>query len=1258
MNTPDFDCGTGQRLCEIIGFNGASRQIQGIVYDTSGANTRITIDGPETPIGRPVTAVLSFQIVRSDNGQTDYDTFASLFVNGKLVGSNTDNWLDAGDQYWGPIAEILSGRFHGEVHDIRLGTHDYPGDDETCTTVAMPDLPITVAELNPDFTGMANDSLVPVEANINHDGFRPAFSPVGAGSRQGLGVRVLGWQSETARDGKNWVTGFKNEDYSGTFNWTFDVQAPYHRDGRTNTIYQHGYQEIHFSWIYGWWRAWSHRAGDIRTRKPRTPGRCWQHDFHSGAAGYDSWFACKSDVGLVDMLDTFGDALWVGVFSPYERYSALAPPPMSPVFSSPYDEYHGAPSRKVSAADLGLDWGEGSRYPRDEDGAVGFIHQWKDGEGSELFFGSGRNLYLYAPPWKQGGGSRLRVNGLSYWEALDPRPGLALQPSEGTFQGVTVAFWYTRKSTRAAGRVIATAHGDDGREAWSIYDHNGILCITIGDATYSTYPSGLVGGMAPNENIVPDDLFSDRRPHWIVVLLHGDGEEPLVKLWWDGKPVELYKNGVITVPIQAANYYLRVGGGAPDLRTVTTPTGDVRDLEMAKADVDCVIGSIVVGSIEGQSAEPLVQVIPPKDVSELPTANLFFMVLFTEGEGQRAENLLSGDNDLFWRGRDIRLLHENLPFLGLEAEVPETIQVEQDAALVVGTGRPHRWRRNLASQSTEQWIVDYLGLPDPWEAPTMEQVTGTPGTDCYDLSGDSGCLDNETEYAAAISFYDEERDIRTRLVYATNSVVAINGAIRLVNCPGLPWGMATHLEVWLSAGGPYMLARRLRGTDHEIVEVANIRYPDVVYTGEAGEPPIARHVGLLNERFYLGNLPFVSEQGVMISSAGLPWCFPPANVFQFGDSQDGVITALHVNMGRVMVAQESLVTWFRPGVLIQNSSAEAIARSIGFRTRWGPVTWTGPLFGMTSRGPAMMDGVQFRFLAGQQQDQFQGSDMWWVAYDGEARVWWFIQERNGEWSDALMFTEGAEKETWSRCRFPAISCVGEIEVVGNRKLILGTRLGRIITLDGAADGVHRSWEGTFTAQQFTAFGVGRATLQSVWNGQFNLMRGQPVLTDDGEAMIYGPYIDLHNDSLDITAIETSADTDIFTGAGVQGDFGALIAYWTTPWLHFGLVSRKKKVGQLWFAFGALLETLTVYFDSALDSNVTRALERAFPVAPVSSRTISMANGFMKNPLQIGQLAGSSGIYFRFKVETRSFNDPWELWEYSIEGDYTGVRAEV
>jgi len=110
-------------------------------------------------------------------------------------------------------------------------------------------------------------------------------------------------------------------------------------------------------------------------------------------------------------------------------------------------------------------------------------------------------------------------------------------------------------------------------------------------------------------------------------------------------------------------------------------------------------------------------------------------------------------------------------------------------------------------------------------------------------------------------------------------------------------------------------------------------------------------------------------------------------------------------------------------------------------------------------------------------------------------------------------------------------------------------------------------------------------------------------------------------------------------------------------LHFGMTSRKKKPGQLWFAFGALTETMTVYFDSAMAAAVTRALERAFPAAPASSLTFSMANGFLKSPLQIGNLAGVKGIYFRFKIETRSNREPWETWLYTIEGELSGGRAE-
>ena len=1234
-----------ERICEIEAWYGANNQFRARVFNTGGPGVHLELQGPTPPLNRPVTVMLSFHIVKT---ATHYNTDAYLYVNGVLVDHDTDSWANAEVVFWGPIAEVLAGRFHGEVHDIRMGIHTddmsggIPG---TVTQVPVPDVPLSLMRHTVQATGggwtPAADDLVDLKSDFLHDGRRPGLVPT-AGNVKGLAIKLLGLTTETEDNGRDWVTGWRNRAQVGVWDWTVDTYAPMDRVNRTNTVYDRARMEVSFHFIYAWWRAWPNRMGDIRARRPRTPGRCWQHDFHVSVANQDSFFGSKANTGLTDTMNTFGDMHWVGTWSPYARYSNLAPAPCSPVFACPYSQYLGPQNRKTSPMDLGLKWGEGCRYPTDEDGAVGFVHQWQDDVGREIFLGGGRNLYLYSPPLGEDV-TRLRVDGRSYWEAQTVTNGLSLQPSEGVHNVVTIAFYYRRKSTRIVSRCIAAAHGDDGTDAWVIYEENGVLVISEGAPLYTTHTCHLVN--LPN---IVDDLFSDRRMHWVVIELVGGSQATECSVWWDGIPLTV-SGPLGATPVQNADYKLRVGGGAPRCREAAHHA-----MVDSAADADCEIKDVMITSRLVNGSGPDISILPPKSIEDLDDTNALFKVPFDDGHGMTAINLLASDNPMIWFGRDLKLLHENLPFLGLVDKVPETIQVEQDAALVVGTGLPRRWRRILADQTEEAWKVDYLGLPDPWEQPLLEDPAAAG--DYYD----AGHLENELTYSAGITFYDEERDIRTAMVVSSNTVSPTDGLLRLRDLPGLPYGDATHLEVWLGSGtsGVYRLAKRARGVDHDEIEVADIRYDEIVYNGDlVGEPPISEHVAILQERLYLGNLPYISSQAVMASAPGLPWSFPAANVIQFGDSQDGEVTALQTGMGRILVAQEGLCSWFTPGANLAYSELREIVRSIGFNSRWGPVTWSGPLFGMTNRGPAILDGVKFQFIGQDVRQEFVDSDRWWTVYDGDLRAWWFISEPDGPWCQSMMLTVGAEKETWSKCKFPAISCVSEIIQNQRRSLVVGTRLGRMATLDGSADLFHADWLGQTDDLEFAAFSaIGRAELDTEWDSQPQFLRGQPLCGPDGEALIYGPYLNLWAGTTDITELVVSTTTDYLTTEGA--DIGALSAWWTCPWLHFGFPSERKEVAQMWFCFAALGETLNVYFDSAIQAAVTRYLEAAFPDAPVGSATVDLTRGFMANPIQLHKIKGANGVYFRFKIATRSNRAPWQTFYYIIEGERAGARASI
>lgn len=1208
------------------------------MYGMGPGGADITIDGPELPYGVPVTVTLVFTTVE-DQATWDYTTTGHLFVNGRLVNSSVGNVYEGQEEtHWGPIREILAGPFHGLLHDVRLGCYDYNAYEEHVGAIAVPDIPVSAMNLY--YTGGGPPPGVFLCDLLTYgDNFPPSFYDAGGNPRQ-IGMFLPQCRTARADNLRHWWSGWRDFAQAGARPWqrTVETQAPDNTVNQHNTIipevtvgpplvYESELEgDCIFSWILGWWRAWPTRAGDPNTNTPVQPSRLqrtWWHRTNANSHEGDHCAAWSSWV-MADVMDTFPPLVWAGSFKEMDQIGVLqdASGWTNPVVNE------SLPPRSIAPSDLGLKWEESSLLPVDEDGEIAFIHNWHDDEGDEIFIGSGRNLYLLDSPWGDHG-ARFRNDGYNYWESDTTQQAYFRPVNDGT-TNIWIGFWYRRDESAGTARMIVGTVADDDNHPWTIWEHRGVLNIgmRIGGAPISIftilpYPPGTDGY---------HELFHDRRPHWVVVKIEGQVGGYAIEVYYDGYLINVLGAAPqFAAQAYAGNLRLRVGGGL-----------DRDHVDWAAALCRAEIWEVAVGV---GAACPF-PINPPIQEFTI-TGDIGIYCRFDEMEGYQATWEGNGATGIFdYYGKDLRVISHNLPFLG--GNQPEVLQTNLDAAMICKSGLPRRWRRDRDYYGSDSILFDYLGLPDPWEAP----IAHVPATWSEGLGEMEGAI-----YTIGVRFYDEVRDIYTRMRAgnALDMQQSVVGAFEVYNIPRLPYGLATHTEILVSTGNDvWQVARKLEGTNHYKTQITHIDFPEAVEVNDWGEPPIAAHGAIVNERLHLGNLPRVSTRAIQASRAGQPWSYPPINIFAVGDSQDGIIKALHAGMGRLMAVQEGLISWVTPAPYIANYSQDPVARSIGFICRWGPVTWSGPLIGMTTRGPATTDGLQFQFLGANQQSLFTSNKQWTVAYDSEHEAWWFILDSEEDFCIAIVLSRGASEETWSPLTLPTITAVTDVVKDNKLRFCVGTRHGKVCLVDGTygdcirehyTDGV-----GSYTlAAKPATSGSLHPLTAGVGKEHPEEFRGQPFYYGVNAHIVLGPDMDGTLTGLRVREVLAASSSGEIT-------VGQVKSHWTSPWLDFGMPTRSKKVEQLWLAFAAVADTIDVDVVTAGQTGAKlQPLYTDFPT-PEHTYTVNMTNGFMNSPLQIVQNPGGTGIYFRFRVGNISTTEAWKIWHYVIEGELTGGRA--
>jgi len=1217
-----------------------ARVVVGSTYET------VTFPYSGDLTSKPVRILCHF-IAHWDTSTTDLHIEVTCYLNGKSLGTRTVT--NTSGNWYGGVRWLVAGPFAGKVYDIQiLGKAD----------VADPlpfDSPVGIEDLDlPEMFYWRTSSGV-------------LWSDPPRSTRSYLGRDCFlipeSWMKDLTSQDK-WasffsgnlqgptITSFTNPDDGTSDNIAAEV------NGKLVAVRVLGNWVCQHDKVYQ--PKLPSRLAEIRTPMQGTSPVTVQDYWTGFLTGNEDDFVLKSQN------DLFGD-LYIGTL--HTNYASNLEIPASPLAVRHWPLFF------HSHHDLGVEIRAGELIPAEKDHGVRLLFE----AGDKVIAGAGRILFVREPYWRKGRGLTLFGRNKSYWwgpAGIDMIPQHENNYSDHT---TTFAFRYCRGHEDSKRRLLFSI----GRVFWKSKARAQLPLFWVEEEAGQLiirgrhYASGVetepFSYRTSELNVASTDgtTFADGSPHWVVIQVDPDASvaSDVVKVWVDGLEVYVW-NDTINPPMAQAlpsgvECDVVVFGGNPwPLHKNANPwTTDVfsnpgkgwieefyciQDQASNLKDYGLSLGGGWHGSASLDAAFA-------GDFRQAPAGD-YIQVSRSGGTGY-----------VRLRGSDLVPVSSSLPCLN--GTRPKAIQYGEEIFLACESGAPRRiFTKGKPFQlSSSGWEVDFLGLPKPPLTVLESRLVSSSSSGKVGrlvAASTGGSLPSSATYSVYISFYDQDRDAHSDLIYmgqvAMTSGSTTYDSFYLFFMPRLAQGKGTHTYIWVNDGTGYQLARVLTGTDATHCLVRNIDYQGRTIDFEYGEPPVARTLEMASGRLVLGGLSQINDRAYAGSGAGNPYVFPAENYVVAGSADSGKIVDLVHVLGRILIVHPRRLSWLTIPGPWSAVREDQVTGYKGFISVHEPKRLENIVAGMTEDGPAILQETVLVPRGNGIKPSLEGllGKPWVLTSLPQTGEVLFISEGVDGFSKIFSLIMG-ESEIWAKWEVPSITSVASAHLDGVPVQLVGTKTGKVFYfLEQNGDGISPVTNIPKKAT-ITYTGVGSLFKATPVEGSF-----KELSPDAGAGLVFA------TDEKAVVGTCMEGDSHIRWATGdeqyfrFEGDpitnvdaaVGGIQAYWTSPWLDFGMPTRAKKVSRLWLMFEAVQETLKVLWTRAVNREAKKqALTRSFPSQEDGFGEIDMTYGVMESPLQIIEGRGY-GVYFRFKVQAAT-REQWWLFKYFIEGELAGMRAE-
>tara|TARA_R110000822_G_scaffold310554_1_gene444038 strand:- start:19551 stop:24731 length:5181 start_codon:yes stop_codon:yes gene_type:complete len=568
----------------------------------------------------------------------------------------------------------------------------------------------------------------------------------------------------------------------------------------------------------------------------------------------------------------------------------------------------------------------------------------------------------------------------------------------------------------------------------------------------------------------------------------------------------------------------------------------------------------------------------------------------------------------------------------------------------------------LGFDKSESWRVEKLGMDTPViVSPTLVGVT-TAGTGI-----------TVGTYFIDVAFVNDEGLVSDAVRLATYEL-AVEVSELAISVRGIPRSsdpQVVRRRIYVSAagGGTPIFNRDIYDNDTWWADVTVYQSAGVASdAGNRGPAPRARHCAIAGSSLCLADLPDVTVgQNAFAFSTNNEASYFPLSTTVIIDSEDGrPIVGIGHNLGEVFFSKRNSVYKLSVGAVVSAIQLDAEVRLVQASDGCGGGVADGDnmLFGGGDRGVFRFNNVDLLYLTDEIERTWRTVDRsneglygmfgaFWRSYS----QYWVGVRLAGTVNDSILVFDSSSG-SWTKFDNIEHSWMGQLEVTdGDPVIAVGGLDGRIYGYQDESI-VDRATEdanalGAVTLSASTGLS-GSATQLTIASGRFDtILAGLAgaevtIVYSDGSSSLTATRKIENNSALDLHWSEALPSWVSFTSFTI----GAISAYWTSPWMRLGGISKSQLVHDLHLEFEPNAGSLQVEI-SAIQGNEGPA--RAWPLTGSEQFPgVPMLTGNTMRPLLTR--ANRNGIYHRFRCGTYGIQDPFALQRYSIQASESRSRA--